>query len=116
MHRGSGAWSGKWPPDLGRPNISGCWGLKRGDVEKGFSESDLIVENTYQTASTQHAPIEPHGAVARPEPDGSLTLWSASRTAVKVQHEAAKALQMPPSKVHMVTLGVGDSPGRLPIQ
>lgn len=110
-HRSSGVWNGKWPPDLGRPNISGCWGLRRGDVDRGFSESDIIVENTFHTASTQHAPIEPHGAVARPEPDGSLTLWSASRTVVKVQHEVAKALQLPPSKVHAVMIDVGGSFG-----
>ena len=110
-HRSSGVWNGKWPPDLGRPNINGCWGLRRGDVEKGFLESDLIVENTFRTASMQHAPIEPHGALAKPEPDGSMMLWSATRSAVIIQHEVAKALQVPSSKVHMVTMDVGGSFG-----
>ena len=110
-HRSSDVWQGKWPPELGRPNINGCWGLRRGDVEKGFLESDLIVENTFRTAATQHAAIEPHGAVARPEPDGSLTLWSATRSVSKIQHEVAKALQVPQAKVHMVTMDVGGSFG-----
>ena len=101
----------KWPPDLGRPNLSGCWGLQRGDVEKGFGESHLILENTFRTSSTQHAPIEPHSAVVRPEPDGGFTVWSATRTPGKVHHEIARGLKIPASKIHLVTVDVGGSFG-----
>ena len=101
----------KWPPDLGRPNLSGCWGLKRGDVEKGFAESHLILENTFRTSSTQHAPIEPHSTLVRPEPDGGLTVWSATRTPGKVHHEVARGLKIPASKIRLVTVDVGGSFG-----
>ena len=110
-HRTAGMWKGKWPPDVGRPNISGCWGLKRGDVERGFAESDLIVENKFRTAAVQHAPMEPHSVLVRPEPDGSLTVWSATRVPVKVGDVVATMLQMSPSKVRMVAPILGGSFG-----
>lgn len=93
----------KWPPDLGRPNISSCWGLQRGDVEKGFAESDLIVENTFRTAAVQHVPLEPHSAVARLEVDGSVTVWGTPRTPAQVNAVVAMMLQMPLSQVHLIT-------------
>lgn len=110
-HRTAAGWRGKWPPDLGRPNISGCWGLKRGDVERGFAESDLIIENKFRTAAVQHAPLEPHSVVVRPEPDGSLTVWSATRVPVKVGDVVATMLQMAPSKVRVVATDLGGSFG-----
>lgn len=93
----------KWPPDLGRPNISSCWGLKRGDVEKGFAQSDVVVENTFRTAATQHVPLEPHSAVARVEADGSVTVWGTPRTPASVNAVVAMMLQMPLSEVHLVS-------------
>lgn len=93
----------KWPPDLGRPNISSCWGLKRGDVEKGFAQSDVVIENTFRTAAVQHVPLEPHSAVARVEADGSVTVWGTPRTPAQVNAVVAMMLEMPLSKVHLVT-------------
>jgi CO/xanthine dehydrogenase Mo-binding subunit len=48
--------------------------VRLGDVEKGFAESDLIVEHCYNTQKAEHAPIEPHVGVAQPEADGRLLI------------------------------------------
>ncbi len=40
--------------------------LRKGDVEKGFEESDEILEQTYKTQLIEHAYIEPEAVVAIP--------------------------------------------------
>jgi xanthine dehydrogenase molybdenum-binding subunit len=47
--------------------------VRKGDMEKGFAESDVILEHTFHTAITDHAFIEPECSIAVPvKPDRSL--------------------------------------------
>jgi xanthine dehydrogenase YagR molybdenum-binding subunit len=51
---------------------------ERGDVAAGFAEADAVVERTFRTPCEIHAPLEPHGSVARW--DGSrLTVWDSTQ-------------------------------------
>jgi len=38
---------------------------KKGDVEEGFRQSDLIVENTFRTPRAHQAYLEPHACVVK---------------------------------------------------
>jgi len=33
---------------------------QRGDVEKGFAEADVVLEETFRTSVQMHVPIEAH--------------------------------------------------------
>ncbi len=44
--------------------------IRKGDVEKGFKEADVVVENIYYTQRQEHAYLEPEAAIAYPEGDG----------------------------------------------
>ncbi len=46
--------------------------IRLGDVEKGFEEADYIMEDKFVTPTIEHAFIEPHCSVAKPENEGSL--------------------------------------------
>src|SRR5256885_1501513 len=39
---------------------------KRGDVAKGFAESDAIVEAEFRTQIQTHSALEPHGCLVEP--------------------------------------------------
>jgi xanthine dehydrogenase YagR molybdenum-binding subunit len=58
---------GPQPADL--PTLE----YRAGDLEAAFAAADLIVEGRYETQIHCHAPIEPHGCIARFE-DGNLTV------------------------------------------
>ncbi|HVN25089.1 MAG TPA: molybdopterin cofactor-binding domain-containing protein [Syntrophorhabdales bacterium] len=75
--------------------------VSRGDVEKGFTEADLVYEATYRTNMLQHATREPRVCVAVWEA-GKLTLWDSTQYSFDVQRGVAKALNMPMSKVRVV--------------
>ena len=67
---------------------------ERGDVAKGFSEADVILEETYVTACELHTPMESHGCVAKW--DGhELTLWESTQGVYAVQAQAADVLGLP---------------------
>lgn len=48
--------------------------IDKGKVERGFAESDLIVEGEYRTGAQEHAYIETNGVIAVPENEG-ITLY-----------------------------------------
>ena len=47
----------------------------RGDVEAGFTEADVIVEETYTTPHQHQAYLEPHSVLVDVEADGTLQIW-----------------------------------------
>jgi 4-hydroxybenzoyl-CoA reductase alpha subunit len=83
-------------------NIHKKVALEFGDVEKGFGESDAIFEDTFFYEGSTHLPMEQHAAVALPEPDGKLTLWSSTQTPHYVHRALATVLERPPSRIRVI--------------
>ena len=54
--------------------------LGRGNVDEGFAEADVIVEDTFSTPSHSGAALEPRAAVASWDGD-KLTVWKSTRGA-----------------------------------
>jgi CO/xanthine dehydrogenase Mo-binding subunit len=79
---------------------------ERGDVEKGFSEADVVLERTYRTECELHTPMELHGCVARWD-DDRLTIWESTQGVYAVQSLVAETLEMPLSKVRVIGHYVG---------
>ena len=48
----------------GEDNVVASQNMRKGDVEKGFAEADLTVENTYTTQFIEHAFLEPEVGLA----------------------------------------------------
>ncbi len=80
---------------------------KRGDVEKGFEEADMIVENEFEIASINHVQIEPHGAIALWDEDGSLTVWSSTQAPFTVRYFLSDIFELPLNKVRVIAYYVG---------
>jgi 4-hydroxybenzoyl-CoA reductase subunit alpha len=76
--------------------------MQFGDVEAAFAEADLVLEDTCFFEGNTHLPMEQHAAVAVPEPDGRLTLYSSTQTPHYVHRAVSKVLGMPPSRVRVV--------------
>ncbi|TRZ53196.1 dehydrogenase [bacterium] len=49
--------------------------IRRGDTEKGFSESDIIIEKDFSTQFVEHAYMEPEAAVCNPRHDGVIEVY-----------------------------------------
>lgn len=73
----------------------------RGDAANGFRQADLVLEQTYRTASELQTPLEPHGCAARWDAD-SLTIWESTQGVYAVQSEVAQVLALPLSRVRVI--------------
>ncbi len=91
-------------------NIASTTRLRKGDVAKGFDQSDFILENTYATQPQEHAYLEPECAVATPDPSG-ITIIGSIQSPFVVHGTVARALGLRHSQVRIVSAVVGGAFG-----
>lgn len=92
-------------------NVHGVYRAASGDIEQGFKESDVIVENTYTLPAVQHGHIEPHAVTAYWEPGGKLVVISACQTPSPLQEQLAKVFNLPLNRVRVIVPPVGGGYG-----
>lgn len=88
-------------------NIASHIQFKKGDIEKGFDEADIVIEREFVTGTVHQGYIEPHNATALYNPDGQLTVWCSTQGAFTVREQLAEILQYPISKIKVVPLEIG---------
>lgn len=81
--------------------------LRFGDVDRAFEAADHIVEGTYQMTPIEHAPIETHACVVKPEPDGRLTIHSNTQALYFTLDNTAIILKVPSHRLRLVGGTVG---------
>ena len=83
-----------------------------GDIQEGFKNADIIIENTYRTSKQKHAALEPFGTcVAHYQSNGKLTIHSSSQLPHWSRHYLAGALELPLNKVRVIKPHTGGSFG-----
>ncbi|MBZ0111990.1 MAG: molybdopterin-dependent oxidoreductase, partial [Thermoanaerobaculia bacterium] len=83
-------------------NVHKAVSMEFGDVEPGFEEADLILDDTFFYEGNTHLPMEQHSSVAVPEDEGRITLYSSTQTPHYCHRALAKVLGLPPARVRVV--------------
>ncbi|MEE8162366.1 MAG: molybdopterin cofactor-binding domain-containing protein, partial [Acidobacteriota bacterium] len=100
------------PVDLkGETNLCNHVRVEKGDVERGFAESDQIFEEVFTTPSTQHVPLETPTAIAHRAGNGRMTVWSTVQNPFMIRRQMAEIFHLPLSKVRVVSLNLGGGYG-----
>lgn len=90
------------------PNVNDAAHRRRGDVEQGFREADVVVEHIYRTPLVHQGYLEPHASVAEPDPyRGTVTVYASTQGQFDVRNEVARLLSLPKSKVRVVPMTLG---------
>ena len=76
--------------------------VRKGDMEAGFADADVILEHTYHTAITDHAFLEPECSIARPLPDGRMEIYVGSQIPYADREQVAHALDWPEQRVRVL--------------
>lgn len=85
--------------------------IRKGDVEKGFAEADVIVENTYSTQMVDHAFLQPEAALCTIDERGHLVLRVATQYVHWDRVEVARALGLSVNQVRIICTAVGGAFG-----
>lgn len=92
-------------------NIISHTKIRRGDVERGFKDSDFVYEDVFTTQYVHTCPMEPHVAIAQIGADGGVTLWSSSQSPYNYVRDLSNALGVPYNQVRVICAGVGGAFG-----
>jgi len=79
----------------------------RGDVEQGFKDSDLIVEETYHTQPISQGFLEPMACVADVEANGRLDIYASTQGPYQVRAQLASVLDMPIGNIKVTAMEMG---------
>ncbi len=76
--------------------------VRKGDMDRGFAESDVILEHTFHTPTTDHAFIEPECSIGVPLPDGRMEIYVGSQIPYQDRAQVARAMGWDESRVRIV--------------
>lgn len=88
-------------------NVFHHFKVRKGDVEKGFSEADRVFEHRFNYPHISHCQMEPHGCVAWWKRDGSLVVHASAQSPFLVRNVLAKLFNMSHSKVQVIVPYIG---------
>jgi len=81
--------------------------VRKGNIEEGFSISDVIMEHTFHTATTDHAFLEPECSIARPLPDGRMEVYVGSQIPYEDREQIARALGWEEERIRVRGMLIG---------
>ena len=88
-------------------NIAMTMDIERGNIAQAFAESDVIVEDTFQSMPQWHCAIETIGSVAEYAPNGKYTIYMNTQTLFNARYRIATALGVPETDVRIIQSAVG---------
>jgi len=92
-------------------NIACAREVSEGNVEEGFKEADLIVEDVFTTGRVYHQQMETKSVMCRPEPDGGITVWPTAQSIHNTRQLLGRIFNIPLSKVNVHRVPIGGAFG-----
>ena len=89
------------------PNVSQTARVSRGDVAKGFAQSDVVIEHTYRVPMVHQGYLEPHAVLAEWDTTGQLTLWASTQGSFNTRSEVADVLGLDENRIKVIPVECG---------
>jgi xanthine dehydrogenase molybdenum-binding subunit len=89
------------------------WYMKnnRGDIEAGFKEADVVLENTFRTQTVNNGYLEPRASVVSVDPEGKVTVWTDNQGIFETREVVAHFLHLPLNYVKVLPVEIGGAFG-----
>jgi CO/xanthine dehydrogenase Mo-binding subunit len=92
-------------------NLLSSYEVRSNDVEAGFDQADVILEEEFSVQRISPAYMEPENSLARWNPDESLTVWVSSQKPFEDQKAIAGVLSLPLEKIQVIGAVIGGAFG-----
>ena len=85
--------------------------IRKGDADAALAGADHVFERQYRTQMVEHAPLEPHAAIAVWDPNGRVTIHTTLGRITLGRADISRTLKLPLNRVRIVATIVGGNFG-----
>ncbi|MFZ5911105.1 MAG: xanthine dehydrogenase family protein molybdopterin-binding subunit [Chloroflexota bacterium] len=97
--------------EIGDSNICVHDKIRKGDVEAGFQQADVIVAGEYRTPMQEHAYLQPEAGLAYIDDEGHVTVKAGGQWTHADREQISHALGLPDESVRVVYPAIGGAFG-----
>jgi len=98
-------------PERGDSNVCVHYKIRKGDIEAGFAQADVIVESEYRLPFQEHAYLQPEAGLAYIDEEGRVTVLCAGQWPHTDRAQIAHALALPEERVRVIYPAIGGAFG-----
>lgn len=98
-------------PEIGASNICVHDKIRKGDVQAGFAQADVIVESEYRVPAQEHAYLQPEAGLAHIDEAGRIVVRAAGQWTHTDQRQIAHALGLPEEQIRVQYPAIGGAFG-----
>jgi CO/xanthine dehydrogenase Mo-binding subunit len=92
-------------------NIQTLVRASKGDIQRGFAESDEIFENSFRTQLVHQGYLEPYAVTVEVDKQGRLTIWVTNQSVFKLRKVLGEYFDMPAEMITVQPSNMGGSFG-----
>jgi len=92
-------------------NIAQQFQFSRGDINRGFSDAKVIVEDRYATQNAHQCYMEPLGCICEFDINGKLTVWCGTMFPSGIRQSLSRVFNISESKIRVLQMEVGGAFG-----
>jgi CO/xanthine dehydrogenase Mo-binding subunit len=80
---------------------------RKGDLEQGFKQAELILEHTFRIPARHQGYIEPHVGTVAIDNDGRVQVWTSTKAPFSTRNQLAQAVGVPQTHIRVNAVNVG---------
>ena len=99
----------KWHQEITkeRPNAFQAFRIRTGDIEKGFKEADVIIENTFESPRGHHCHMENTGCLCWVDANGIINVMTTHQSIFLLRTHLSRIFSLPEENFRMISPWVG---------
>jgi len=98
-------------PEAGDSNAYYTFRIRKGDMEAGWAEADVIIEDTYAVPHQEHAYLQPEAGVGYIDAAGRIAIKVAGQWTYEDLGQILHALDLPEDRVRVAYTAIGGAFG-----
>jgi CO/xanthine dehydrogenase Mo-binding subunit len=83
----------------------------KGNIDEGFAQADLIIENTFTVPRQHQAYLEPHSCLVWLDDQERVQVWASSKVPYQVKEQLSVALGLPKERIRLNPVAIGGDYG-----
>ena len=100
------------PKPLAQPSNAYAWDTwSKGNIDAGFAQADLIIENTFTVPRQHQAYLETHSCLVWIDEQGRVQVWASCKVPYQVKEQLSVALGLPKERIRLNPVAIGGDYG-----